>query len=131
MKRKFYSAILAAAVFAAAADTYAQSNVYSVSIPSFAERQRFINGPIINRYFMIGPQSHQIGFREQRFGSIDSYHFDFVRANSVSSIYNHTPIAAVGVHPVRFWIQPWIAGLIIVPIAGLVVTRCWWRRAKE
>jgi hypothetical protein len=131
MKRKLYSAILAAAVFAAAADTYAQSNVYSVSIPTFAERH--IEGPVINRSFLIGPKSSQIGFQETRWGSKDGYHFTFVHtySNSTSTVCNFTFIAVVGGHPFRFWIQPWIAGLIIVLMTGLVIVPLWrWRRRK-
>jgi hypothetical protein len=128
MKRTLYSGIMAAAIFAAAGDTYAQSNVYSVNVVSHLN----IPGPFIDRSWMVGAQSHQIGFQETRWGNCDSYHLTFVHtySNSTSSGSHFTAIADVGVQPVHFWIQPWIAGSAALLMGGLVTVRAWRRRCE-
>src|ERR1700722_12999989 len=129
MKRTFYSGIMAAAaVFAAAGDTYAQSNVYSVNVVGHLN----ISGPFIDRSWLVGPQAHQIGFQETRWGSCDSYHLTFVRtySNSTSSGSYFTAIADVGLQPLRFWIQPWLAGSATLLMTRLVTMRTWGRRCE-
>jgi hypothetical protein len=119
MKRTLYSAILAAAVFAAAADTRAQTNVYSLNAGSFLFGAELKTYPV--HELLLGPDSNQYGFRESRTDSTCSV--DFIHERSVAgfSEWNATSLARLSLHPLRLRMAPSLAASI-----SLLVLCCLW-----
>jgi hypothetical protein len=126
MKRTLYSGILAAAVFAAAADARAQSNVYSLNVGSC-----FVNLPFYPTHtFFIGPGSDQYGLRESQTatGRSVEYVHQWFNTNMFGS--SATPLATLSTHPLRLRMPVWLAALISLPIVAAFLSFVLTRRHK-
>jgi hypothetical protein len=112
MKRKLYSAILSAAVFAAAADTYAQSNVYSLNVGSVIISNP---PPVFDYKLLVGPRTNRFGFELSRDGSDCSLGFahQLTCPNDIET--STRELVGLTLSPFRFRVRPWFVALTAGP----------------
>ena len=122
MKRKLYSAILSAAVFATAADAYAQTNVYSVNVCTF------VNLPIHDyRTWLIGSKSNFCRIEKY---TTDTGWWELYTTRIHPDGTGVTTAVVTYKPPFQLWVSSWLAiPFSVLSLLGLFFYVLW-RRTK-